>query len=55
MPADAVKNGIDILARVSARLITNGLYQVIVEVRSPANVPLTNTRPVTLSTLHYSP
>ena len=55
MPAEAVKNGIDILARVSARRITNGLYQVTVEVRSPANVPLTNTRPVTLSTLHYSP
>ena len=55
MPAEAVKNGIDILARVSARRVTNGLYQVTVEVRSPANVPLTNTRPVTLSTLHYSP
>lgn len=55
LPSEAVNNGIDILARVSSRLITNGLYQVTVEVRSPANVPLTNTRPVTLTTLHYSP
>jgi len=55
LPQEAVDNGIDILARVSASLITNGLYQVTVQVRSPASQPLTNTRPVSVSTLFYSP
>jgi type II secretory pathway pseudopilin PulG len=58
----AVANGIDTLARISATNIPGspGLYQVWVEVRSPANVPLltgtrTNTPPVTFTTLYYSP
>jgi len=32
-----------------------GLYQLMVEVRAPANVPLTNTRPISFTTLFYSP
>jgi type II secretory pathway pseudopilin PulG len=66
MPAGAVNNGIDTLARITATNVpgTPGLYQILVEVRSPANVPLvnsntspprTNTPPVTFTTLYYSP
>lgn len=58
----AVNNGIDTLARVSATNVPGspGLYQVLVEVRSPASVPLvtgtrTNTPPLTFTTLYYSP
>ena len=65
MPAGAVANGIDTLARIIATNVpgTPGLYQIAVEVRSPANVPLvssntspprTNTPPVTFTTLYYS-
>jgi type II secretory pathway pseudopilin PulG len=53
--AGAVSNAIDTLARLSATNLGNGLYRVMVEVRSPASLPLTNTRPVTFSTLVYSP
>lgn len=57
MPPGAVANAIDTLARLS---VTNmpgyrGLYQVRVEVRSPASIPLANTRPAVFSTLVYSP
>jgi type II secretory pathway pseudopilin PulG len=55
MPQQAVNNGIDVLARVSARLITNKLYEVTVEVRSPASQPLRTNSVASLSTLHYSP
>lgn len=55
MPQEAVDNGIDVLARVSAKLITNNLYQVTVEVRSPANQPLRTNSVVSMSTMHYSP
>ena len=48
-------NAIDTLARLTATRITNGLYNVTVEVRAPASIPLTNSRPSTFSTLVYSP
>jgi hypothetical protein len=54
------------LARMTASNVIGspGLYQVTVEVRSPANVPLvssragaprTNTTPVIFRTMYYSP
>jgi len=57
MPPGAVDNAIDVLARL--RVITNtvaapmptNLARVTVEVRSPANLPLANTRPVVFTTL----
>jgi type II secretory pathway pseudopilin PulG len=65
MPTGAVNNSIDTLARISATNVAGspGLYQVTVQVRSPASVPLvnptntarTNTPPVTFTTLFYSP
>jgi len=57
MPAGAVANSIDTLARLTARAVPGslGLYQLMVEVRAPANVPLTNTRPISFTTLFYSP
>ncbi len=55
MPPGAVANGIDTLARLSATNVGPNLYQVTVEVRAPASVPLANTRPSTFSTLVYSP
>jgi hypothetical protein len=62
MPTGAISNSIDMLARISATAVANnpGLYQLRVEVRSPANVPLmtgtrTNTPPVTFTSLFYSP
>lgn len=62
----AVGNGVDTLARMTASNVIGspGLYQVTVEVRSPANVPLvssragaprTNTPPVVFRTMYYSP
>lgn len=48
-------NAIDTLARLTATRITNGLYNVTVEVRAPASIPLANSRPSTFSTLVYSP
>lgn len=48
-------NAIDTLARLTATNLGNGLYQVTVEVRAPASVPLANTRPATFSTLVHSP
>jgi type II secretory pathway pseudopilin PulG len=60
LPAWAAGNDIDTLARLSAVLytntgITNGLYQITVQVRSPANVPLSRSQPVTFTSLFYSP
>ncbi len=53
-------NDIDTLARLSAVLytntgITNGLYQITVQVRSPANLPLSRSQPVTFTSLLYLP
>jgi type II secretory pathway pseudopilin PulG len=55
MPSGAVANAIDTLARLTATNVGSGLYRVTVEVRAPASVPLTNSRPSTFSTLVYSP
>lgn len=68
MPPGAQDNGVETLARVWARpaVDTNGvivpkLYHISVEVRSPANVPLTNasghtnTPPVTFTSYYRSP
>jgi type II secretory pathway pseudopilin PulG len=55
MPAGAVANAIDMLARLSATNLGGGLYRVNVEVRAPASIPLANSRPSTFSTLIYSP
>jgi len=52
----AVKeNNIQTVARLSARRITNDLYQLTVEVRSPATLALSNARPVQFTSLYYSP
>lgn len=48
-------NSIETMARLSARLVTNSLYEVMVEVRSPAVLPLAKSPPVTFTTLVYSP
>ena len=48
-------NAIDTLARLTATKITNGLYNVTVEVRAPASIPLANSLPARFSTLVYSP
>ena len=55
MPAGAVANAIDTLARLSATNLGGGLYRVDVAVRAPASIPLANSRPSTFSTLIYSP
>jgi type II secretory pathway pseudopilin PulG len=53
----SASNNIDTLARLSVTNVpgTPGLYQVRVEVRSPANVALSNSQTVTFATLLYSP
>ena len=55
MPAGAIANAIDTLARLSATDLGGGLYRVNVEVRAPASIPLTNSRSSLFSTLIYSP
>ncbi len=55
MPLGAVTNAIDTLARLSAISVGNGLYRVSVEVRAPAVLALSNSRPISFSTLVYSP
>jgi hypothetical protein len=56
MPPGAVTNGIETLARLSASNVIGNIYDVVVEVRSPASIPLnpTNRPPVRFSTLVYS-
>ena len=50
--AAAAVNDINTMARLSASNVpgTANLYQITVEIRSPATLPLTNTRPVTFTT-----
>lgn len=48
-------NAIDTLARLRATRIAPRLYNVTVEVRAPASLPLANSRPAVFSTLVYSP
>lgn len=56
MPANAVANNITTLAKISATNLPNTkLYKVDVQIREPASIPLTNSRPITFSTLVYSP
>lgn len=57
LPPDAQNNNIEALAKMSAAAVPDnpGLYRVTVEVRAPANVPLTNTPTITFSTLAYLP
>lgn len=54
LPGGATRNEIFTLAKLSARQLTNNLYQVTVEVRSPANVPLANSQPMVFTTYHYA-
>jgi type II secretory pathway pseudopilin PulG len=55
LPQWAIDNGIATLARMSAEEITPSLYQVTVEVRLPASLPLEAARPVTFTTLVFTP
>jgi len=47
-------NAIEALARLSAARVAGNLYQVTVEVRSPASLPLTNSRPNIFTAFMYS-
>jgi hypothetical protein len=58
--ADVIKsaqNDINTLARLSATAVpgTKNLYQVNVDIRSPASLPLANTKPANFSTFVYLP
>jgi type II secretory pathway pseudopilin PulG len=55
--AESSINAIDALARLSATNVPGapGLYRVTVDVRAPASIPLANSRPISFSTLVYSP
>jgi type II secretory pathway pseudopilin PulG len=57
IPPDAQANNIEALAKMSAQAVpgTPGLYRITVQVRAPANVPLTNTPTVDFTTLAYLP
>jgi len=55
LPQWAIDNGIATLARMSAEEVTPNLYQVTVEVRLPASLPLDASRPVAFTTLVYTP
>jgi hypothetical protein len=55
MPPGAIANAIDTLARLRATNVGGGLNLVTVEVRAPASVPLARSRPISFSTLVYSP
>jgi len=48
-------NAIEVLARLWATSVGGNLYQVTVEVRSPASLALTNTRPNIFTAFIYSP
>lgn len=56
MPTGALKNEVVALARVQAKQVASkpGLYLITVEVRSPAGVPLSKTKPLTFSSYQYS-
>ncbi len=57
MPPAASVNDIETMARLRAEPVdgTPDLYRIIVEVRSPASVALEFTKPVSFTTLVYSP
>lgn len=48
-------NAIDTLARLMATNLGGGYYRVTVEVRSPASIPLTNSRPSSFTSIIFSP
>jgi len=54
---ESAKNDINTLARLSATAVpgTKNLYQVNVDIRSPATLPLANTKPANFSTFIYLP
>lgn len=54
LPDGAIENGISTLAKISAQPITPTLYQLTVEVRSPASIPLENSRPVSFTTRAFA-
>jgi type II secretory pathway pseudopilin PulG len=53
--AESAANEIETLARLSVTNLTNNLYRVTVETRAPADIPLTNSSPLSFSTLIYLP
>lgn len=53
--AESSTNAIDTIARLSAANIGGGMYRVTVELRAPASIALTNSRPISFSTIVYSP
>ncbi len=55
LPSGAVNNAILTLAKLSAKKITDNLYQVTVEVRAPATVPLARSQPMVFTTYHHAP
>ena len=57
MPTEAAVNNIETMAKWSATNVPDvpGLYQVTVEVRSPASIPLKFTKPTVFKTYFYSP
>lgn len=57
MPTEASVNNIETMAKLSATNVPDvpGLYQVTVEVRSPASIPLQFTKPTVFKTYYYSP
>ncbi len=54
LPSWAKDNDIETLSKLSARLISPGLYEVRVEVRAPASIPAANTKPTVFTTYRYS-
>jgi type II secretory pathway pseudopilin PulG len=57
LPQWAIENGIATLAKMSAEQVAGmpNLYQVKVEVRLPASLPLEASQPVTFTTLVHTP
>jgi type II secretory pathway pseudopilin PulG len=57
LPGWAVDNGIQTLARLSASPFAGlpGLYEVVCEVRTPASLPLANSKPSVFTTYAYAP
>jgi type II secretory pathway pseudopilin PulG len=56
MPNEALVNDIQTLARLNkAEQVAPNLYKLTIEVRSPASLPLENTKPISFVTYRYSP
>jgi hypothetical protein len=52
---ESSENAIETLARLSVTNLGNNLYRVTVETRTPADIALTNSSPLSFSTLIYLP